>query len=58
MPGGEHRRPKVHRTRAVRWRRIATTTNSFHLPVLALLIGVHVKTLRVSGAGRAAAGDL
>ena len=30
----------------VRWRRIAMTTNSFHLPVLALLIGVHVKTLR------------
>ena len=28
------------------------------LPVLALLIGVHVKTLRAAGAGRPAAGDL
>ena len=47
MPGGERRRRRCSHAR-VRWRRIATTTRSFHLPVLALLIGVHVKTLRAA----------
>ena len=38
--------PKLHRPRRGYWRRIATSTRSFRLPILALLIGVHVKTLR------------
>ena len=40
--------PKMHRTSAGRWRRIATTMRFCPLPVLALLIGVHVKTLRAA----------
>ena len=47
MPGGERRRRRCSHAR-VRWRRIVTTTRSFHFPVLALLIGVHVKTLRAA----------
>ena len=45
--GRRERRRRCSHAR-VRWRRIATTTNSFHLPVLALLVGVHVKTLRAA----------
>ena len=41
---GDDRRKYSHER--VRWRRIATTTRFCPLPVLALLIGVHVKTLR------------
>ena len=48
IPAGGQRRLKVTGASPVRWRRNATTTNSFHLPVLALLIGVHVKTLRAA----------
>ena len=47
MPGGGRRRRRYSHER-VRWRRIATTTRLCPLPVLALLIGVHVKTLRAA----------
>ena len=46
LDGGRRRRRCSHERG--RWRRIATTTSFCPLPVLALLIGVHVKTLRAA----------
>ena len=49
MQSDGRRRPKASwRASSVRSLRIATTTCSLPLPVLALLIGVHVKTLRAA----------